>query len=551
MSETDLTNVDNFSIPELLDILNVGIDFTDTDLSRDNIENSCNNFIAQFKVKNNSKMVQFFTDVKDKLLDYLDEIDANNETPNDVIEDTDWTALSNQKKTVEDNKKITERKQKVKTFDDQKFAMEREQLGISNQVAVPVAQDKLNPNLQNINSRFVNIDSQFRQSSSIKESSSTDFTLDLSDRLKDVLSIYLYSIQIPFTWYVIDNQYGNNCFWVTNAGNTFKISVTNGNYTPATFVTELNTQFSNSGFVSSVAPVSYNSINAKLTINLQDSLDPSGNIISGIPPSSQADEYSPYFTFFDITGSKTPFQSTSSTCISEERKFTSTLGWLMGYRSPLLPIYDNSGNTADAVIDLYGPKYLILVVDDYKQNHINNGIVNISRSSNVLPMPAYYKPTMPKTCVTPAPLGANNLQDIMNQLISSGNTDLMLSEKLLYSYNETQSVLPSEPRTLTQAQLYTINEISKQRGNTTSFRLNAPSASDTLALIPIKRANNVATGEMYVDFSGSLQDNKRVYFGPVDIDRFHIKLLDDKGYELNLNGAEWSFTLVAETLYQY
>ena len=43
----------------------------------------------------------------------------------------------------------------------------------------------------------------------------------------------------------------------------------------------------------------------------------------------------------------------------------------------------------------------------------------------------------------------------------------------------------------------------------------------------------------------------RRYFGPVDIDRMAVKLLDDKGNVLNLNGNDWCFTLVCESLYQY
>jgi hypothetical protein len=56
---------------------------------------------------------------------------------------------------------------------------------------------------------------------------------------------------------------------------------------------------------------------------------------------------------------------------------------------------------------------------------------------------------------------------------------------------------------------------------------------------------------LLVEFSGSLQDNIRTYFGPVNIDRMAIKLLDDKGNVLNLNGNDWCVTMVCECLYQY
>ena len=56
---------------------------------------------------------------------------------------------------------------------------------------------------------------------------------------------------------------------------------------------------------------------------------------------------------------------------------------------------------------------------------------------------------------------------------------------------------------------------------------------------------------MLIEFSGSLQDNARTYFGPVNIDKMRVKLLDDKGNVLNLNGCDWCVTLICDCLYQY
>ena len=40
----------------------------------------------------------------------------------------------------------------------------------------------------------------------------TDFTLDLSEPLTNVISLKLYSVQIPTTWYTFDTTLGNTCF---------------------------------------------------------------------------------------------------------------------------------------------------------------------------------------------------------------------------------------------------------------------------------------------------------------------------------------------------
>jgi hypothetical protein len=122
-------------------------------------------------------------------------------------------------------------------------------------------------------------------------------------------------------------------------------------------------------------------------------------------------------------------------------------------------------------------------------------------------------------------------------------------DKLNVSFKKVQQILPSAPRTLTQSQIYTINEIIKNNDTNTNFRTMAPTTTDVFALIPVKI--NIAVGKIYAEFSGSLQDNTRTYFGPVNIDRLHVKLLDDKGNVLDLHGSDWSYTMICESLYQY
>ena len=49
----------------------------------------------------------------------------------------------------------------------------------------------------------------------------------------------------------------------------------------------------------------------------------------------------------------------------------------------------------------------------------------------------------------------------------------------------------------------------------------------------------------------SLQSNKRDYFGPVTLRKLHVKLMDDKGQIINLNGQDWNFSLLVDQIYQY
>jgi hypothetical protein len=81
-------------------------------------------------------------------------------------------------------------------------------------------------------------------------------------------------------------------------------------------------------------------------------------------------------------------------------------------------------------------------------------------------------------------------------------------------------------------------------------KLTAPTPNNIMGLIPVKR-NELNFGEVLVENANSLTFNTRNYFGPVDIERVEVKLLDDKGNLVQLNGSEWSFSIITTQLYQY
>ena len=561
-------NVDNYTITELLMLVDLD------DPTTDEIISTTNKYINRFTQEKRPELVNFFQTIQTKLVRYMHELETSGKdaeySPNEK-QTEDWfkyEVLPQDNQVQKD--KLTDRIQKIDVYNNDHFPMKREQLGVNNNFNVPVSQDTLNPNLENVTSRFINLDSQFRQASGGSESISTDYTLDLSDPLTDVISLRLYSIQIPYTWYTIDYIYGNTCFWVTNKGNTFKIFVEPGNYTPTEFCTTLNSSFINGGFTYTgvIVPIpsitTFNSNNGKLTINLSGWTDPSHNLISSITQYTDTfnSDTDPYFTFFDITGTKSCYESGSYPCSASSNQghtFNGTLGWLMGFRLPLEPVFTN-GNTPVAVLNLYGTKYFILVLDDFNQNHINNGLITITELSKTLPLPSYYNSSQPYIC-TPNNTNLLNTNVIGNLSninpeeatalgINPNNLFNSLQDKIDNGSGQIQQILPSAPRTLTQAQIYTVNEIIKNRNKTISFRSKAPTNSDTFALIPIKYGS-LTTGQLYTELSGQFQDNKRIYFGPVDIDRLRVKLLDDKGNIVDLHGGDWCITLISENLYQY
>lgn len=575
------TNISNYTLSELMAIVELN------HIDPIEINEKTNKLINRFKNKNPELSI-FFQEIKDQLLQYADNLkDNNDENDDEIYEDevdkiivegfgnrsdeaifpagekqiSEWYTNENLTQTdANQSNKITDRKQKIQTFGNQHMPMKQEQLGVNDTYQIPVKQDSLNPNLKNTITRFINLDSQFRQYTNGIDSTSTDYTLDLSDTLKDALSLKVFSYQIPYSWYTLDVAYGNTCLWINDGSYNVVVSIKSGNYTPSQFVTELNAGFNKAGFYNypSGVPVSYNSNNGKITLSFLG-FDTSGNLIGtdfsgnaiGNIHTSFTVKVSTKIIFYDFTS----VLQCSNNCLSKTNHyFNNSLGWVMGFRVPYT-FADPLGNEAPCILDLNGPKYLILVVDDYNQNHVNNGLVSITQFSNVLKVPSYYTTDMPYICSVQQ---GNNLQRLVSETnIQSifDNQNYNTSNGLLIAGkyegdSTTQIILPSAPRTLTQSQIYTINEINKSRSNTTNYLSKAPTSADVLGILPIKTVG-LSTGALIVEFSGSVQDNVRTYFGPVDIDRMCVKLLDDKGNILNLNGNDWCVTLICECLYQY
>jgi hypothetical protein len=555
------TDVDNYTEAELLTILD--LDSPD----QDEIIEKTSNYIQKFEDEGNNEMAIFFANIQEKLVQFSNELYTSDEPAElESAEKQQKNWFENQALKQKDNPvqtdKVTERKQKIDVFNNPHVPMNREQLGVNNNFNVDVAQDVLNPNLKNITSRFINLDSQFRQAASGVEYSSTDYTLDLSEPLHNVLSLRLYSVQIPYAWYTIDTAYGNTCFWLVFDNDptiNVKISVEPGNYTPSQFVQQLNLGYDGSSNfnsqnvftfpspISCTYPVTYNANNGKIYMNLYGA----NCIINGVTYSI---DDTTQILFYDVNSKLT----CGNAYCTQTNAINQTLGWIMGYRMPYI-YAEPSGNYAPALLDLYGPKYLILAIDDYNQNHINNGLVTITELSTNMKLPTYYNPGIPHICTsTGLSSSTSNLTtDLallgdysLNKNPTSSSQGLLLAEKLNLTYKQTPQVVPTAPRILTQAQIYSINEIMKNNERNTNFRTKAPSSSDTFALIPIKHGG-YNTGDVYVEFGGSMQDNKRIYFGPVNIDRMRVKLMDDKGNTVNMNGADWSITLISENLYQY
>jgi len=211
---------------------------------------------------------------------------------------------------------------------------------------------------------------------------------------------------------------------------------------------------------------------------------------------------------------------------TQNATWDSTLGWILGFRISTeydLSKYYSSGTVTAVIVgdttittNLYN--YFLIVLDDYTQSHLNDGLVTLTPHENQITLPSYTS----RNAIQCDPCG--------NSLISG-------------------SAVGNNGNNLTQNQIYAANQVLLAAQNQVKTYSNGPFIQDIFGLIPMK-VSGLAVGSFYIEFGGTLQNQQRLYFGPVNIHRMTIKLITDRGDTVDLNGSNWSFSFVCEQLYQ-
>jgi len=298
--------------------------------------------------------------------------------------------------------------------------------------------------------------------------------------------------------------------------NTIQVTIRSGtNYTPSTLFSAINTAFqgtdASGSLVQTITNLGQDYTSFRLSIN---------KIYS-------ASDYN--VVFYDPVSFVKCYVGATSV---RNTTWDTTVGWILGFRN--YTSYDLSTYTPGTTAQLIGDtgistnlfNYFLLCLDDYNQNHLNDGLVTITSTDTSIPLPSY----------------ANKANFICNPQ----------GER---TYNTDETV---ENKKLTQAQIYSITQIANSQHSTSSNLTNSvstksygagPFVKDVFGIIPMKVAG-LANGASYVEFGGTLQNQERSYFGPVNIHRMSVKLVSDRGDIVDLNGANWSFSLICEQLYK-
>lgn len=526
MSNRDIElDVEKYDIDELYSLLRLR-----RGASQEEIRAAGARMISKMMSRGNHEMARFFRDIQSRLLsDEKEEnggykhvyqpigtepIADNDDDTNKNVEDPEIsTWLSRQYLDRRDpamDAHVPQRRLMTSTYGEYQN-MKQETIGVKQTFNVDVAQGENNPNLINTTKLSIVVDSRLRSSlfpydaeNPNAASSTTQFDVTLSNPLKECISLELTSVCIPKTWYNVDSYLGTNVLWI----NDYATYIPSGFYDPYSLAAALT-----DAAQLPLLDVSYNSTTGKFSMNFIN-LDPLPLDVSVV--------------FWDRTGTYVSERAACTTQPIPNARVDYNLGYIMGFReagptSAISFTIDVSPNntytlTGKAVADLEGTKNLYIMVEDHNQNRLNNQILPMAQVEKMIVQPnTYIPPDLSYSCLFGQP------------------TPFYFSNK---------------PGTgVTQAQLYSINAIAANQ-TVSKDRIIGPQQANILGVLPVA-SYDVAWGKNIVASSAQLMTNKRVYFGPVSLNKLSIKLIDDVGNVVNLNGRDWSFTATAVSLYQY
>jgi hypothetical protein len=221
-------------------------------------------------------------------------------------------------------------------------------------------QGTINPLNKRILRQNINIDTRFREN--YYASQSSNFHLDLPIRLTQVVSLQLSALELPSTFYTISKVFGNNFFVISiPAVEPLIVTIPDGNYTYLTLQIYINTFLA-----AATTPAAYQTIQFLADVNT---------------PGGQGSGGSGKMVVGSLNGDidfSLNFQTDRYGNDDKQTPLPLKFGWLMGFREGY---YENNITyVSEGVIDLVGPRYIYLVVDDFN-NNVSDGFYGAFTSS--------------------------------------------------------------------------------------------------------------------------------------------------------------------------
>jgi hypothetical protein len=190
--------------------------------------------------------------------------------------------------------------------------------------------------------KYFNIDTRFQEEYNILKTASFQYLLP--QRITDVKSIAVRSIEIPISFYPFSKNRGNTFFQV----DTTSILIADLNYDASSLVDAVN-----SLFVSKIAATNFTiTLNTNKSVTITNNTGSSRVVNFNVDASGNFNRYS----------------------------FKSTLGWCLGFRQPSYTIASGKSITSEGIVDVNNIRYLFLVVDEFRQSNPNSFVSPLSNS---------------------------------------------------------------------------------------------------------------------------------------------------------------------------
>lgn len=338
--------------------------------------------------------------------------------------------------------------------------------------------------------------------------STSDFTCILDNPLNNVVKITLEEVTLKQSWEVFNRNYGTNYF-ITNHDAT-PCEIEEGNYTTGSdILSVLNNAAAGLDWDGSNNPArGYTGISRNLVFSFNSRRQKFTITNTSTTTITTLKWYVP--------------MSSVSLCMKNGpvgQKINYNLGWLLGFRKTAYKIAPQGSITGESIINFTGPTHLFISLDDFCNNKPNTTNISSKNNRESFKMPTYYnKNTMGGDCNVPEfNLKQNGCRPRQK------NMDLITN--------------------LTKKQQYTIEQLKLAMSGKIVDRYNNTNITDYFAKINIPnfQFNTLLSKSGFVGVD-------RVYYGPVSITKFKIRLLDNRGFIIDLNDIDWSFRIKAHVL---
>ena len=567
MSDKVDLNISNYSLEDLIGILNI-----EPNMTQEEVLEKGKELIGKYIDEEKPKYAEFFSKGLKKILENFSQVENILESEDNdaekVLQDQYYDNNSTEQTIA---RLLPNRRNNINIVNDIHSTQSLGKLLQPEVVQAKISQGTLNPNLKNIYTSWINIDSHFREIRIVNDSiscdsnkpapasnqlkmadESTDFTAILSQTVTNVTSIGVHSVEIPVNaYYPVSTKYGTNNFYITNDSTGCCIKLHSAFYP---LFKDTTGKWESSTYDASL-PDELKGWTMTEIINKKISDCGFNDITFHISPNTQKASFintggiSITIVFYDLDN--TVECKDSDTCIIKNKgqKIDSSLGWLLGFRQAKYTIEPSGTITGEDVVNPWGTRYFFLEVDDQNNNRTTGQLISTSADKDMLNLPNYYKKTMNSFAACRGNTTATGVALKRNAKASNSS----IRNRSCRKGTPAGTQIIDGSNNLTTAQKYTITEILNRRQTQNQKRYTPPTNSNILFRIPVSRfATESLTGmeSHQTIINNEIKSTMRNYFGPVNLSSLKIRLINDKGYPVDLN-SDWSISMLANRLYQY